>query len=78
MSDNSDHLTHQQAHHYLTNANKKLEIIGSFSSLAGRELYLEMRSQLILQTEVFMNDYPVGLTIENFKKWLNVYPFIRS
>jgi hypothetical protein len=57
--------------------------------MATRELYLEMRSQLLTLTEELFNDLktkegpksqtdgePV-LNFELFKQWLNMYPFIR-
>ena len=57
--------------------------------MATRELYLEMRTQLLDLTECLFNDLknadgpksqtdgePV-LNFELFKKWLNMYPFIR-
>jgi hypothetical protein len=60
-----------------------------FSRMATRELYLEMRSQLLALSEEFFEDLkaidgprsptdsePV-LNFEIFKLWLNQYPFIR-
>ena len=49
-----------------------------FLELSARDLYLEIRSQLINQTDAFMNDKQDKLTFEEFKEWLNIFPFIRS
>ena len=60
-----------------------------FSRMATRELYLEMRSQLLALTEEFFEDLKIKdgpksptdnepvLNFDLFKLWLNQYPFIR-
>ena len=53
-----------------------------FSKLSVRELYLEMREQLINQTLEFMKyncpEDTQAMTIEIFRQWLDLYPFIRT
>lgn len=49
-----------------------------FSSLAARDLYLQIRSELILQTEEFLRQHNNSLNLQAFREWLDIYPFLRS
>lgn len=49
-----------------------------FSSLAARELYLFIRNQMLVQAEEFFKPVRDGLNLDQFRNYLDCYPFIRS
>lgn len=49
-----------------------------FSGLAARELYLFVRNQMLIQAEEFFKPVHEGLNLEQFRNYLDCYPFIRS
>ena len=61
---------------------QKYEENDNFTGLTARALYLEMRKELIDQTNEFIllncQDHPYkGMNYQVFRKWLDLYPFIR-
>lgn len=54
--------------------------------LSSRELYIEMREQIVAQAELFLGHFAhdyynpsvEGMNFNFFKQWLDMYPFTRS
>lgn len=65
---------------------KSISYPKNLNVLSSRELYIEMRDQIVAQAELFLGHFAhdyynpsvEGMNFNFFKQWLEMYPFVRS